>query len=74
MRLTLKCSKCRKELEIKTISSTVLDNIEIEVFPCKNTNCYDCSECEDLNLIEKRAEDAEKKLEEVQKILNKNNT
>ena len=46
MKVTVNCSKCKEELEIKYACVTSLTNLVLEVTPCANTACYNCSECE----------------------------
>ena len=45
MRIECKCKKCGKELNTNINLNTIGDLI-IEVIPCGNIDCYDCSECE----------------------------
>ncbi len=65
MKIIAKCAKCDKELETGTAATTVLNDVKIEIFPCKNAHCpKDCSECEDLDIQKARAVRAEKALED----------
>lgn len=46
MMITVKCSSCNKELLVANVRLTVLNELIIDVTPCKNVDCYDCSKCE----------------------------
>ncbi len=48
MNISIICSKCKKELEVKDIQTTMngLHNITTEVTSCDNIDCYDCGKCE----------------------------
>jgi len=63
MRIEAHCSKCDKELEIKrgVVSLNTLSDIVIEVVPCDNMDCFDCSKCEE----KKNFDNLKKKFDEI---------
>ena len=51
MNIIVICSGCKRELEIKEVSTRMngLNDITVEISPCNNIDCYDCSKCEELS-------------------------
>ena len=41
----IRCKKCRKELK-EIINVHPIEGVVVDVEPCKNVDCYDCSKCE----------------------------
>ena len=68
MRVVIKCSGCQKELKIYCSEVTPLGDIIIEVKPCKNKDCYDCGDCEEVqraNKLEEQIQAFKKKLKAI---------
>ena len=45
MRIECKCDICGKEL-LTHVTCNIVDDIIIDVSPCNDIDCYDCSKCE----------------------------
>jgi len=67
MNTEIKCSNCKKDLEIKYIHTTMdgLYNITIEVTPCNNIDCYDCGKCEVSDLAEKENKELKNEIQKL---------
>lgn len=66
MNVIIKCSKCGEELAVKNVSASALNESIIEVSICKDTGCYDCSNCEDLKNQIKQIADLKKQVRRLQ--------
>ena len=45
--IIVKCTGCKNELDIADTSCDNFGNITLEVKPCINLGCHDCSGCEE---------------------------
>jgi hypothetical protein len=48
MKIEFRCHKCKKILKTFT-NIQGMDDIVIDVFPCDNLDCRDCSTCDDAH-------------------------
>ena len=65
----IRCSGCREDLEIVDIITNPLQLVTVEVKPCKNIDCHDCSHCEDLDSMGNENKELKNQLEEIKKII-----
>ena len=50
MEIIIKCSGCNKILNIEEVYDTAThDGIILRVKPCKNIDCNNCEDCEEVN-------------------------
>lgn len=58
MNLEIRCNNCDKNLAIlNKIIVPGLDTLRLEVAPCGNVGCNDCSDCEDAAALQKAREE-----------------
>lgn len=73
MNIIVVCNNCEKELLVKDIIFTPLQEIKIKVEDCNN--CKDCSECEDKKELEDELkafrEEVQEKDDEIKKLKRK---
>lgn len=77
MKTIVLCTKCKAELCITDVRPAhAINEVEISVEICQNSDCYegeqneiDCSDCLDLKIWQKRAEEAEVKLRNIRMFL-----
>ncbi len=55
-KIIVKCKKCGNPLEVFDSNVDCSGDIIIKVEICKDTNCYDCSTCEDAIALKKISE------------------
>ena len=65
MNIRIVCFSCDQELDIKDKRISVVGDILLEIKPCNNIDCYDCSKCEETKQLEKDVEELKSRLVKV---------
>ncbi len=68
MNVEIKCNGCDKEMEVVDVISFHPSSVKILVKPCNNTDCYDCSQCDDNTRLGKEVTELKRRLDHIQSI------
>ena len=66
MKIRISCGNCHKELRVKSVEKTPLDEVEFVVESCSCIDCYDCSGCEDIDILQSNIRDLDTKIVQLQ--------
>jgi hypothetical protein len=55
-KIICKCAKCGGQLDVVDSNVDCGGDIQMRIAICKDTNCYDCSACEDAQTLKKISE------------------
>ena len=69
---TVRCGKCKKELEITDAYASYNTGVTVEIEPCSNLDCINCKECEEVDTqkrYKKEADELKKIIKDAKEIL-----